>query len=213
MIAIKADKWTSNLIPKELRTAVRKLGHIVCSIAPSGWIAGGAIRSRLANDGESDLDVYFTNSKMLAASKYSILNDNELNASIKHEDDTVLTLNSTLGKIDLVKRYYSDPAACIDDFDFTVCMFAIRHDYNVYWTDQAIEHIQERKLVLHHPTCPLSTMMRLQKYGGKGYTMDVENHTRLAELIKERDIKDTALRLSKRAEAYPPMKKEQMGLY
>lgn len=202
-MTIKNLKWTSRSLPQELRRAARELDHIVCRLAPGGWIAGGALRSRIAKDGASDYDCYFSHPTHFNLARENLLTDRELSVRIKFEDITVLTLDSTIGKIDLVKRFYKTPIHCLEDFDFTVCQFAIDSHHRVYWSSQGLSDLHDRKLVLANPSCPLSTMMRLNKYGAKGYQMDVNDHIKLARMIKDKDFIATEDRMLKRQTAYP----------
>lgn len=198
MSQITRSKFNSINVPSVLRKAAKQLDHISCRLAPNGWIAGGALRSRIAKDGQSDYDCYFKSSKDLDSAKISILDDVDLKATISIDDEYLLSFDSKIGKIDLVKKYYKDPQACIDDFDLTVCCLAIDANNNVYWLDRSLQDIKDKKLILHNPSTPKSTMLRLVKYGGKGYTMDIENSAKLAKMIKEETADFTFEKLSLR---------------
>lgn len=203
-LKINYSKWTSSVIPSELRKAARQLDHIVCRLAPNGWIAGGALRSRIANDGKSDYDCYFPSYDYLEYARDNILADSELKATISFEDDCLITLTSILGKIDLVKRFHDTPIDTLRDFDFTVCCFAIDSKHIVYWLDQGLKDIKDKKLRLYHPSCPFSTQLRLQKYAVKGYIMDLDEHLKLANLIKDKEYDKTFKRLSMMKHNYSP---------
>lgn len=197
-MSILTSKYNSPDVPYVLRKAAKGLGHIACRLTLNGWIAGGALRSRIANDGQSDYDCYFKSSKDLDYAKILIINDLDLKATIAIDDEYLLSMNSKIGKIDLVKKYYYCPKDCLNDFDLTVCCLALDHAGNVYWLDRSLQDIKDKKLVLHNPSTPKSTMLRLVKYGGKGYTMDIENSAKLAKMIKEETDDDTFEKLAKR---------------
>lgn len=176
--------------------------HLLCQLAPNGWIAGGAIRSRLAKDGESDYDCYFASSSALDAASEKILSNTSLNAKIKINDANLRSFDTTLGKVDLVKKFFSSPIKCLEDFDFTVCCFAIDCDKKIYWLDQGLQDLENRKLVLYNPNCGLGSMIRLQKYALKGYKMEIDEYEKLAKIIKERDISATVEKIKSRGGLY-----------
>lgn len=203
-MSIISAKYNNKSVPANVRRAAAELSHLTCKLSPGGWIAGGAMRSRIARETlPSDYDCYFTCAGDLDNAKIQILNDPELKANKIYEDNTVLCFDTFIGKVDLVKRYYDCPESCLYSFDFTCCAFAIR-DNRAYWLPRGLTDLRNRKLVLYRPTCPLSTMLRLQKYALKGYSMDLENHIMLANLIKSKDILPTIDRLlDRKNQGYP----------
>lgn len=185
--------------PSEVKIAIRKIlqEHFICRFLPQGWIAGGAIRSRIANDGKSDWDCYFTSESDLQASLALILSSN-ITAAIKINDEHLVSISSTIGKIDLVRKFYTNPVDTLLDFDFTVCCFAMDNDNWFYYLPQAITDLKAKKLVLYNPRDGLSSMMRLQKYATKGYTMEFVEHQKLADLIKNKPFDETVKRMAGR---------------
>jgi hypothetical protein len=197
-------KYNDNNLSSDIRQAAGEiyLYHIICRLAPNGFIAGGALRSRIAKDGESDFDCYFTCGSDLENAKNKILADEEFNASIKLEDDNVIMIDTTLGKVDLVKRYFPNASGLLDSFDFTVCCFALDCKGYVTYLIEGFQHLRDKKLVLHRPSCPGGTQLRLQKYAQKGYLMDIEEHEKLIKLLQTKDISKTFSRLKERGHAY-----------
>jgi|SRR3972149_5467711 len=190
------------LFDKDLKSAaicVKERGLSVLSKAKKpAWIAGGAIRSIIANDGSTDLDCYFSDIGDVEETKNYILSKNCLKAKIIVDDLYLISFETSIGKIDLIKKTYSNSIECIKEFDFTVCCFAVDTNNYVAWHREALEHIKSRKLVINHITCPFSTMLRLQKYVKKGYCMDLENSNKLAWAIKENNWNNTLNKLAKR---------------
>ncbi len=172
------------LLPEVLKNACEDLAEHGLGLIKNGWIAGGAIRSRLAKDGASDLDCYFSKMEDLEETKNNILSKKTLDATIEIDDEYLTSLNTKIGKIDLVKTLQECPIDTLNSFDFTVCCFAMNTNRGVYYLESGLKHLEERKLFLHEVRTPFTTMLRLVKYGAKGYKMELEEGVKLAKMIK-----------------------------
>jgi hypothetical protein len=195
-------------VPKEIRDAAIQISdtglgilkkdnidHSYCSVP---WIAGGSLRSIIEGVPRTDLDCYFSNDKDFNETYVSIVTKSSLKAKIIHDDEMVTSLDTSIGKVDLVRRFHKNPVVGLWDFDFTCCQLAIDMNKNVYWGEHTLEHIRDKKLVISNPQNPFGTMLRLQKYAVKGYSISVEEAEKLAYSIKHNDFHTAAGRLKKR---------------
>jgi hypothetical protein len=71
---------------------------------------------------------------------------------------------------DLVKIFRPNPLETISRFDFTISMFAT-DGMDVYYGNNSLKDLQDRKLVINTIVNPLSTLKRVLKHYKKGFTM------------------------------------------
>lgn len=182
------------------------------------WIAGGALREYFLNKKiTTDIDLYFTNDKNFDLAKNWLLNPNfqPIDVIMKHvtsiseakkaqvvravvnrpigkivlENESAIKLQYNDVKIDLVKKYRTDPVITIKDFDFTVTMAAI--DFNkFYCASSYFIDLINRDLVINSYHHPFSTFQRLQKYIKNGFSIDRANMLELATQIKNTPISE-----------------------
>ena len=69
---------------------------------------------------------------------------------------------------DLVKIFFKNPKETINNFDFTVSMFAVDKD-NVYYDDMSFVDLSKRQLMINKITYPESTISRMNRYIRKGF--------------------------------------------
>lgn len=68
-------------------------------------------------------------------------------------------------KIQLItEKEYDSVEALLDSFDLTAAMFAVDFTNTVYYTEQAVEDVKNKKLNLHKISYPVSTFKRIMKY-------------------------------------------------
>lgn len=85
---------------------------------------------------------------------------------------------------DLVKKFFNDPQSTIDNFDFTVSMFAVDID-KVYFGESTFIDLAKRQLMINKITYPASTMSRAFRYYQKGFSMCLGEMKKLVESIQE----------------------------
>jgi hypothetical protein len=85
---------------------------------------------------------------------------------------------------DLVKFFRANPQDCIDQFDFTVSMFAVDYD-RVYYGESSFIDLAKRQLMLNKIPFPASTLSRAFRYYKKGFLMCQGEMKKLCEAIQE----------------------------
>lgn len=192
----------SSEVPFQLKKAARKLLERLNGLLITGWIAGGAIRAELQNKPIKDFDIYCSSYNSFIELENNIIRHSELNATTKIKDKYLHSFSTSIGKIDLVKKYFASPIKCLQDFDFSACLFAVDCCENVYWTREGLEDLEAGKLRLAFPICPLSSMIRLQKYATYGLMMGLDDHIKLANMMKEKSFDHTVKKLKGRDHGY-----------
>lgn len=163
----------------------RKLSYSPIKLGNGVWLAGGALRRAVLNQHqEADLDYFFSDEhKYLAARRLLIAEGFTLKRGAPHAD--LFVKDCYLGnaqkriyrdapehlEIQLVHGgYFTDAIRLIDDFDFTVCMFA--YDGNrIYFSDKALEHTIAMELHHYRLRSSHGVMRRALKYAADGFKM------------------------------------------
>jgi hypothetical protein len=91
---------------------------------------------------------------------------------------------------DLVKIFTPNPMATIGRFDFTISMFATDGN-DVYYGNNSLKDLQDRKLVINTIVNPLSTLKRVLKHYKKGFTMSAEETKKLYTSLNNLPYDDT----------------------
>lgn len=140
------------------------------------WIAGGVLRDYFSEKPlKSDCDIFFPNlSEYTKAKNYFISNGGK----IIWESENGMKVTHKGNTFDLVKIFASNPIATINRFDFTISMFATDGS-DVYYSNNSIKDLQDRKLVINAIVNPLSTLKRVLKHYKKGFTMSAEETKKL----------------------------------
>lgn len=136
--------------------------EIVC------WIAGGSIRDYFMGVPiKTDHDLFFPSSehydKCLSYFK-------EKDCEIVWESENGCKLKYKGRTFDLVKKFFPNPQSTIDEFDFTVSMFAVDKD-RVYYGKTSFIDLAKRQLMINKITFPASTLSRAFRYHRKGFFM------------------------------------------
>jgi hypothetical protein len=190
--------------PREIRSAARQvfekgIGLLKPISGGKAWIAGGALRAIIDKEPVNDIDCYFDQMESVDETFRHICSIQSLKTKLLYCDEMVINLETSIGKIDLIRRLHSDPVKCLLDFDFTCCQLAVDINQQVYWGENTLEHINDKKLIISNPQNPLGTLLRLMKYSKKGYSLDVDEAMKIADAIKISDYYDTFNRLKGRA--------------
>lgn len=146
------------------------------------WIAGGAVRDFfMGKKVQADNDVFFPNEAELEKAKNYFINNG---AEVKWESENGIKLKYNNNIFDLVKIYYSSPEKTIESFDFTVSMFAV-DSKKVYYGQNSFEDLDKRLLIINKITYPESSLKRAFRYYKRGFTMQVDEISKLYNQIKE----------------------------
>lgn len=153
----------------------------------STWIAGGAVRDYFMGISmNTDHDLFFPDQ-----ANYNKCKDyfDEIGGKVLWESDNGMKISINGKTYDLVKKFFPDPQASIDAFDFTVSMFAVTTD-KVYFAPTAFMDLAKRQLMINKITYPASTMMRAFKYYKKGFIMCKGEMKKIVEAIQNMEKKE-----------------------
>lgn len=193
---ILEEKITTDT-PKEIADVITKLKNTFKKLNLKNidcWVAGGYFRSVFNDEAVQDIDIFFKDEESLNRVKSSELFT--VTFDTKHAYKTAYSgspenekelLKSTI-KVDLIKRYYSDPIACITDFDFSICKFAYSFKTDsLYYDNKAFVHLKAKRLVITDENFgnPIGSLRRFKKYFEYGYTISAESINKIATRIIE----------------------------
>lgn len=132
------------------------------------WIAGGALRDYFAGVKiAADIDIFFPDqiNYEKAETFFNVAGGEKI-----WESDNGCKFKYKNRKFDLVKKFFASPKATIDEFDFTVSMFAVDRN-NVYFGETSFIDLAKRQLMINKITYPASTLSRAFRYHKKGYSI------------------------------------------
>jgi hypothetical protein len=167
------------------------------------WIAGGSVRDYFMGINPVDIDIFFPNENEFNKAKMFF---ESRNAEKKWESENGVKYLYNGDTFDLVKIYHSSPQKTIKYFDFTTAMFAVT-DKSVFAGDTSFDDLDKRKLVINSVTFPDSTLKRVIRYYGKGFTMSSKQLEKLAKIIKKMPLKignDDFLNFASSGDTTPP---------
>lgn len=179
--------YTKILQLDRIQYRLRKIlfDHTTASVV----VAGGYITKSLQNEEPNDIDLFFSSRKDIARLvldfrktlkfKHTYLGKNLIRGTVE--------INNKKVKLDVVKRLFPSAKETIENFDFTICCFAITKDAYCYHVDAPFDLLQ-KKLNVNHVLYPAATMMRLQKYVQRDFTYCKGVVRQLMERIKDQDI-------------------------
>jgi hypothetical protein len=147
------------------------------------WIAGGSVRDYFSGvTTKTDIDVFCVSEKIF---NYIIedMNTNGATVVFENENTTRYLLNKT--HFDIVKKFYNYPTDCIDSFDFTVSMFAVGYNGEVFHGSTSFMDLAKKQIMINKITYPLSTLHRLLKYQNKGFRICKGELFKIAVSINE----------------------------
>jgi hypothetical protein len=145
------------------------------------WLAGGAIRDYfMGKPVTTDYDLFFPSEE----NYFKCLNYLKSKmAEIIWESENGCKLMYAGKKYDLVKHFFKDPKECIENFDFTVSMFAV--DINqVYFGETTFIDLAKRQLMINKLPFPASSLSRAFRYYKKGFFMCQGEMKKLVEAIQ-----------------------------
>ncbi|WP_372011400.1 hypothetical protein NBRC13296_12640 [Paenibacillus chitinolyticus] len=155
------------------------------------YVAGGAITSLFSNREINDIDVYFRSEDSLVEFIEEAWEDSDwVNALTKK------SIMITMGKernVQLIHfKYFSEASDIFNEFDFTACMGAFDFKTeNFVLHDNFLKDNAQRMLRFNKNTAfPIVSLLRVQKYKDKGYTISKPEFIRIALKCMDLQIKD-----------------------
>jgi len=170
----------------QLDNAVERYGKLILTELKEagvvGWLAGGALRDYFAGKPvNTDYDLFFPSEVEYEKAKtFFKVKD----AETVWESDNGMKVKYNGKKFDLVKKYFENPQATIDAFDFTVSMFAVDTE-KVYYGESTFIDLAKRQLMINKITYPASTMSRAFRYYKKGFQMCIGEMKKMVEAIQD----------------------------
>lgn len=147
------------------------------------WLAGGAIRDYFMGVPiKTDYDIFFPSEIEFEKCK-TFFKAKE--AEIIWESDNGMKVKYNKRKYDLVKKFFPSPQECINNFDFTVSMFAVDTDNKAHYGETSFMDLAKRQLMINKITYPASTMSRAFRYYKKGFTMCMGEMAKLVQAIQD----------------------------
>jgi hypothetical protein len=152
------------------------------------WVAGGVLRDYFLDKPlKSDCDIFFPNAEEFNKAKTYLTSKG---AKIIWESENGMKVTYKGNTFDLVKIFTPNPLATIGRFDFTISMLAT-DGKQVYYGNNTLKDLQDRKLVINTIVNPLSTLKRVLKHYKKGFTMSADETKRLYESLNTMPYDDT----------------------
>jgi hypothetical protein len=152
------------------------------------WIAGGVLRDYFLDKPlKSDCDIFFPNIEEFNKAKAYLTSKG---AKIIWESENGMKVTYKGNTFDLVKIFAPNPLATIGRFDFTISMLAT-DGKQVFYGNNTLKDLQDRKLVINTIVNPLSTLKRVLKHYKKGFTMSAEETKKLYEALNSMPYDDT----------------------
>jgi hypothetical protein len=140
------------------------------------WIAGGVLRDYFTEKPlKSDCDIFFPNITEFDKAKNYLQSKG---AKTIWESGNGMKVTHKGNTYDLVKIFAKNPMDTIARFDFTISMLATDGN-DLYYGNNTLKDLQDRKLVINTIVNPLSTLKRVLKHYKKGYTMSAEETKKL----------------------------------
>lgn len=142
----------------------------------NAWIAGGVLRDYFSDKPlKSDCDIFFPSLSEFDKAKSYLMSKG---AKVIWESENGMKVTYKGNTFDLVKIFMPNPMATIGRFDFTISMFAT-DGREVYYGNNSLKDLQDRKLIINTIVNPLSTLKRVLKHYKKGFTMSAEETKKL----------------------------------
>lgn len=152
-----------------------KKENIIC------WVAGGILRDFFSNIPlTTDIDVFFPNE-----SEFNKIENyfKSKNCELVYNNENTVRYKYKNRYFDLVKKYFPTPKETINQFDFTVSMFAVDYE-NVYYGETSFMDLAKKQIIINKITYPESTLFRLLKYYKKGFSICKNDLKTLVDAIK-----------------------------
>lgn len=141
------------------------------------WVAGGALRDWVGRHARKDIDVFFASEKLAYGAVHSMLDDAKLGAQVVEKNESVIRLDTDVGRVDLVlKRYFDTALEVVDRFDFTACACAVdvtgKLTHHVDFEDDA----PAKRLVINALPTPVASLWRVHRLKARDWTMALDEY-------------------------------------
>lgn len=156
-------------------------------------IVGGACTSVLSGAEINDFDIYFKSEESFFCAVSDYLNGDFINEDLRRSmmvvgvtnKSVTFKLNDTL--IQFIKSVTGEIEEIFKSFDFTINMigYDVRNDSFVAHPTALIDLSQRILRVEGDTRYPISTMMRIQKYVGRGYSVSNKELMKIGLLINK----------------------------
>lgn len=154
------------------------------------FVAGGTITSLFTNNKINDLDIYFRDEKSCIKFVEECWEDS-------NDWINMLTKKSVLMRVDdkeiqvIHFKYFKNIEEIFDTFDFTVCMGAFDFEMEQFILhSDFMKHNSQRIIKFNKNTAfPIVSLLRVQKYNKKFYTISKPEFLRIAIRCMDLDIK------------------------
>lgn len=157
------------------------------------WIAGGALRDWFATGKLTESDVDFFSNNRTDLCKALLVLRRKFAFRPYAINKRVIKGRCMIGgkrvKVDLIKMLFNSPEDTIDQFDFTVCCWAVDRN-KVYYHPSAPLDLLHKRLVINNLPYPLSTFQRLQKYLKRGFWICNGGMLEIAQAMSQIDFND-----------------------
>lgn len=165
-------------------------------------IAGGTITSLFNNKEINDLDVYFKSDKLACGFLAECWENNICVTTHTSKATLFLKDNRQIQMIHF--KFFESPEDIFKSFDFTVCMGAFDFSTEKFVLhEDFMKHNSQRLLVFNGSTAfPIVSLLRVQKYIGKGYTISKPEFIRI--ILTCMDLK---------INTYEELKEQMGGMY
>lgn len=163
-------QWCLRRAPKQVLELMKKHG-------PKIVVAGGYIRSCIANEKINDIDLFCQTKESAAQFAKELANGGKV-----HETDNAFTVSTKRRiSVQFIHRWTFDtPAACIDSFDFTIACGCFWFDGS--WQSLTDDHfypdLSAKRLVYRAPKRNEDaggSMLRVLKFYQRGYRIPLDS--------------------------------------
>lgn len=146
------------------------------------WIAGGALRDYFMGVPiKTDHDLFFPDEENY---QKAVKFFKDKDAQNIWESDNGCKFLHEKRQFDLIKKFFPSPEATINEFDFTVSMFAV-DGTQVYHGQTSFIDLAKRQLMINKITYPPSTLSRAFRYYKKGFSMCLGEMAKIVTAIQD----------------------------
>ena len=182
-----------NLLPEDLNYIVNRLPTDVRKLMKKGniYLAGGFIRSCIANEQVNDIDLWGADAEQLKVTAQLFAGERKVRCMMTDNACTILTPNRT--PVQFITRWtFNDPVVLAESFDYSIASAVVWYEPGVagiggQWKSHCHEHfyadLAAKRLRYLHPVRNEDaggSMLRMTKFLARGYRIAPES---LAGLI------------------------------
>lgn len=177
------ENGINNPLDSDLYHITDCLESIGVKISPEGpWIAGGSVmKTFMGQPLDTDIDVFFKDAPQYEH-HVKIMDNNAIvskETTFSKTYDFIIEHNGVVSRrtIQLINFVYRNKASeIIDTFDLSVCQIAFDGE-RIVVVDGVLDDIKNKRVKLHvdNLTQPGSTLKRIVKYAGRGFTFSCED--------------------------------------